>query len=350
MPTTVHAQTFANPLTMKAIIPVAGIGSTLRPHTHTQPKALVPVAGKPILAHIMDALIESGIRDFVLVIGYLGDKIEKYIAATYPDVSVHYVIQEPREGLGQAIWLTKKHIENDREVLIVLGDTIVTLDLQSLLASPVSVLGVQKVDTPGAFGVAEIDRQGMITKLVEKPRIPKSNLALVGIYKITDVAALLEALQFLIENQLKNHSEYHLTDALMKMIEQGAKMTTIQVKNWYDCGRKETLLEANTILLSRGNFRKQAYPEFPGSIVIPPVSIGADCRIEASIIGPNVAIGDNTIIRNSVVRGSIIGSFSELESILLSQSIIGNDTTLKGMSQRLNIGDNTEINFSESNG
>lgn len=335
---------------MKAIIPVAGIGSTLRPHTHTQPKALVPVAGKPILAHIMDALIESGIRDFVLVIGYLGDKIEKYIAATYPHISVHYVVQEPREGLGQAIWLTKEHIEKDREILIVLGDTIVTLDLQSLLASPVSVLGVHKVDVPGAFGVAEVDRQGMITKLIEKPKIPKSNLALVGIYKITDVAALLEALQFMIGNQLKNHGEYHLTDALMRMIERGAKMTTMQVKNWYDCGKKETLLEANTILLNRDEFKKQTYPGFPGSIIIPPVSIGANCRIEGSIIGPNVAIGDNATVRGSVIRGSIIGSFSELQSILLSQSIIGNDTTLKGMSQSLNIGDNTEINFSDPNG
>lgn len=335
---------------MKAIIPVAGIGSMLRPHTHTQPKALVPVAGKPILAHIMDALVESGIRDFVLVIGYLGDKIEKYIAENYPRISVDYVIQEPREGLGQAIWLTKSHIENDRETLIVLGDTIVTLDLQSLLASPISVLGVHKVDVPGAFGVAEVDAQGMIAKLIEKPRIPKSNLALVGIYKITDVAALLEALQFLIGNRLKNHGEYHLTDALMRMIERGAKMTTMQVKNWYDCGKKETLLEANTILLSRGEFSRQSYPEFPGSIVIPPVSIGKHCRIEASIVGPNVAIGDNTAVRGSVVSNSIIGSFSELQSILLSESIIGNDTTLKGMSQRLNIGDNTEINFSDPKG
>jgi glucose-1-phosphate thymidylyltransferase len=333
---------------MKAIIPVAGVGSTLRPHTHTQPKALVPVAGKAILSYIMDDLIAAGIRDFVLVIGYLGDKIEKYITETYPDIQVTYVIQEPREGLGQAIWLTRNYIKDEEEVLIVLGDTIVTLDLPALLASSFSILGVKKVDVPGSFGIAEVDNQGMIRRLVEKPKIPKSNLALVGIYKITEVPALLTALQYIIENQLKTQSEYHLTDALMKMIEDGSKMTTVQVNNWYDCGRKETLLEANAILMNRREFNRHEYTEFPDSIIIQPVSIGKNCTLLSSIIGPNVAIGENTTIRSSVVQNSIIGSFSELENTLLHHSIIGNDSSLKGMTQSLNIGDNTEINFSNT--
>ncbi|MCU0353664.1 MAG: sugar phosphate nucleotidyltransferase [Cytophagales bacterium] len=335
---------------MKAIIPVAGVGSALRPHTHTQPKALVPVAGKAILSYIMDDLIAAGIRDFILVIGYLGDKIEKYISEQYPGLSVTYVIQEPREGLGQAIWLTREYIKAEKEVLVVLGDTIVTLDLQTLLASPYSMLGVKKVDTPGSFGIAELDSQGMIKRLVEKPRIPKSNLALVGIYKITNIAALLAALQHIIENQVKTQNEYHLTDALMKMVEDGAKMTTIEVTNWYDCGRKETLLEANAILMNRAEFKRIDYEGFPGSIFIQPVSIGENCTVVSSIIGPNVAVGDNTVIRSSVIRDSIIGSFSALENTLLNRSIIGNDSSLRGMVQSLNIGDNTEINFSETKG
>ncbi|MDJ1502465.1 sugar phosphate nucleotidyltransferase [Xanthocytophaga agilis] len=333
---------------MKAIIPVAGVGSTLRPHTHTQPKALVPVAGKAILSYIMDDLIAAGIRDFILVIGYLGDKIETYISETYPDIHVTYVIQEPREGLGQAIWLTREHIQNDSEVLIVLGDTIVTLDLQTLLASPISMLGVKKVDTPWSFGITELDNQGTIKKLVEKPKIPKSNFALVGIYKITDIPALLAALQYIIDNQLKTQNEYHLTDALMKMVEDGVKITTIQVNNWYDCGRKETLLEANSILMNRAEFKRKDYPEFTESIIIQPVSIGKNCNIVSSIIGPNVAIGENTVIRSSVIQNSIIGSFSALENTLLHHSIIGNDSSLKGLTQSLNIGDNTEINFSDT--
>jgi len=333
---------------MKAIIPVAGIGSALRPHTHTQPKALVPVAGKAILSYIMDDLVAAGIRDFILIIGYLGDKIEKYISETYPDMQVTYVIQEPREGLGQAIWLTRTYIEQENEVLIVLGDTIVTLDLQALLASPFSILGVKKVDTPGSFGIAELDDHRMIRRLVEKPKIPKSNLALVGIYKITNIPALLSALKYIIENDIKTQNEYHLTDALMRMIENGIKMTTIQVNNWYDCGRKETLLEANTILMNRAEFERRDYSGYTGSVVIQPVSIGKNCTISNSIIGPNVAIGENTVIRSSVIQNSIIGSFSALENTLLCYSIIGNDSSLKGMTQSLNIGDNTEINFSNT--
>jgi glucose-1-phosphate thymidylyltransferase len=333
---------------MKAIIPVAGIGSTLRPHTHTQPKALVPVAGKPILAHIMDALIDGGVSEFVLVIGYLGDKIVKYVSSTYPSIQVEFVVQEPREGLGHAIWLTRPYIEQDEEILIVLGDTIVNVDMEALLKTSNSVLGVKKVDNPCAFGVAELDSQGLIKKLVEKPRIPKSNQALVGLYKITDTKLLLASLQYLIDNKLKTQNEYHLTDALMRMIESGAKMTTISVNHWYDCGKKETLLEANAILLNRLGYKTVTYPQFPDSIIIPPVSIGNDCKINASIIGPNVAIGDHTIIHSSIVGNTIIGSFSEIQNTVLHFSIIGNDTSLKGMSQSLNIGDNTEINFSNN--
>lgn len=331
---------------MKAIIPVAGVGSMLRPHTHTQPKALVPVAGKPILAHIIDSLVEGGIREFILVIGYLGDKIEKYVTKIYPHLDVQYVLQEPRNGLGHAIWLTRSRMEGEKEVLVVLGDTIVTVDLEAFMNSGLSVLGVKKVDTPGAFGVAEVDAQGMIKKLVEKPKIPKSNQALVGIYKIADVPLLFSALEHIMKSPESASGEYHLTDALMRMIEQGAKMRTMQVMSWYDCGKKETLLEANAILLNKHGYKNTAYPQFPGTIIIPPVSIGADCKIEASIIGPNVAIGDDTSIRYSIIQNTIIGSFSELESTVLNQSIIGNDTSLKGMSQSLNIGDNTEINFS----
>jgi glucose-1-phosphate thymidylyltransferase len=333
------------PEPMKAIIPVAGIGSMLRPHTHTQPKALVPVAGKAILAHIIDGLIEGGIRDFVLVIGYLGDKIEKYVTSTYPDIRVEFVVQEPRKGLGHAIWVTHPHIETEKEILIVLGDTIVNVDLKEIIRSPNSVLGVMKVDNPCLFGVAEVDTTGMIRRLIEKPRIPKSNLALVGIYKIADPPLLVRSLQYIMDNQVLTQNEYHLTDALMHMIEQGAPMTTIQVNNWYDCGKKDTLLEANAILLNRLGYRNASYPQFPDSIIVPPVSIGENCQVHGSIIGPNVAIGDNTTIRSSIIRDTIIGSYSALANVVMNYSVIGNDSSLKGLSQSLNIGDSTEINF-----
>lgn len=331
---------------MKAVIPVAGVGSHLRPHTHTQPKALVPVAGKPILAHIMDNLISGGIGDFVLVVGYLGDKIKKFVTRAYPNVRIAFVVQEPREGLGHAIWLTRAHIEAEKEILIVLGDTIVNVDLPSILESDYSVLGVKKVDKPAAFGIAETEGN-VIVRLIEKPKIPKSNLALVGIYKINNPALLVASLQYLIDHNIRTQNDYHLTDALMRMIEAGEKMVAIQVNQWYDCGKKETLLEANAILLERVGSQIADASKFPDSIIIQPVSIGEGCQVQHSIIGPNVAIGDHAKIQASIVENSIIGSFSELDNVVLHRSIIGNDSYLKGLSQSLNIGDNTEINFSK---
>lgn len=333
---------------MKAIIPVAGIGSKLRPHTHTQPKALVPVAGKPILAHIVDTLISGGISEFCFVIGYLGDKIEAFISDYYSkrNLKVEFVIQEPREGIAHALWCARESIRDQPEVLIMLGDTILSLDIQEFLKVPQSVLGTKKVETPGNFGVVEIDSQDNVKRLVEKPKIPKSNLALVGIYKLTRPKLFVEAIENIINQGKKTLGEYQLTDALMEMIEHGESMSVFPVNNWYDCGKKESLLEANAILLRTDEFMSTAEYNFPNTVIIPPVSIADNCRIEQSIIGPDVAIGEDTYVRNSIIENSIIGSFSRLDVAVLNGSIIGSDTILKGPSQSLNIGDNTEINYS----
>lgn len=169
---------------MKIIIPVAGIGSKLRPHTHTQPKALVPVAGKPILAHIVDYYISAGYDEFVFIIGYLGNKIEEFITTRFPNIKASFVVQEPREGSGHAVWLAKDKVHPEDEMLIVLGDTIIDFDLNVLRNSAQSLLGVKKVEDPRNFGVVELDPDGNVLKVSEKPIIPKSNLALVGIYLI----------------------------------------------------------------------------------------------------------------------------------------------------------------------
>ena len=330
---------------MKAIIPVAGIGSKLRPHTHTQPKALVPVAGKPILGHIVDALVKAGIDDFVFITGYLGDKIEAYIRSAYKNLRISFVTQEPREGVGHAVLLTKHEIEGEKEILIMLGDTIINSDLKKFLQHSETLLGVKKVDKPGLFGVVETDRETHVVRLTEKPKIPKSNLALVGIYKISEPTRLIEALEYLVKNSVKNHGEYQLTDALMRMIEQGIPMKTVEVENWYDCGRKESLLEANAILLNKPEFKTVEREEFPDTVIIPPVSIGKNCRISSSVIGPFVAVGDHSCINKSVLENTIIGSYSELENVVLERSVIGNDASLKGLSQSFNIGDSTEINL-----
>ena len=333
---------------MKAVIPVAGIGSRLRPHTHTQPKSLLPVADNTILGHIIDRLSEAGITDFVFIIGYLGEKIENYVRSKYPQLKSEFIVQEPREGLGHALWIARHTYEHEPNVLIMLGDAIVDTDLQPILDAPYSVLGVKKVAKPSLFGVTEVGMDEFVTKLVEKPKIPKSNFALVGLYKIANPKKLIESLEYIIKEDQRTLGEYHLTDALMHMIKSGEKMVKWNIEQWFDCGRKDTLLEANALLLNRPHLRHINYSQqFPGSIIIPPVTIGADCTIVNSVIGPNVAIGESTTITNSILSNSIIGSFSELRFAVMHDSIIGSDASFKGLSHSLNIGDSTEINFGQ---
>jgi glucose-1-phosphate thymidylyltransferase len=328
---------------MKAIIPVAGAGTKLRPHTYTQPKALMPMAGKTILAVIVDALLNEGIEEYIFIIGYLGDKIQDYVMRTYPGLRCTFVTQNDRRGTGHAIWLTKEAVKND-EVLIVFGDTICDFDVQSILKSKVSQIGIRRVDDPRSFGVAEVGEENNVLRVVEKPLIPKSNMAMVGVYKINETAQLFESLDTYLHNRADDDGEYHLTHALQTMIEKGIKFHAFKVNNWFDCGKKETLLETNATLL-KSLAEKTPTPQFPDSVIIPPVNIGAGCKIENSIIGPSVSIGENTTVRSSIIQNSIIGSFAVLDEVVLKSSIIGSDAYIHGMSQSLNIGDNTDIDL-----
>lgn len=331
-----------------AIIPVAGIGSRLRPHTHTQPKALIPVAGKPIVAHIIDKLIAAGIQDFIFVVGYLGDKIEKYISTHYPDQHMRFVIQTSGKGIGHAIYLTKELAEEYNELLIVLGDTIFETQLDKVFASPYSTLGVKKVDDPRLFGVAELSQDKKIVRLIEKPPIPKSNLALIGVYFIRELDALFDALAYNIEHKIKTQGEYHLTDALMKMIDQGVVFKTFDVESWFDCGKKEVLLQTNKLLLKRYQQQDASIvgAGFDNTVIIPPVFIGQGVQISNSVIGPNVSIGDKAILHSCIVTETIIGPFAHLENAILKDTIVGNDAHLRGKIYTLNLGDSAEISFS----
>jgi len=332
---------------MKAIIPVAGAGTKLRPHTYTQPKALIPLAGKTILSIIVDQLTEAGIHEFIFIVGYLGEKIQDYVKEKYPQLTTHFIYQNERQGIGHAILLTKDLVGDD-EIFIVLGDTICEYDVQSVLSNSGSILGVKRVDDPRNFGVAELDEQGNITRVVEKPQIPKSNMALVGIYLIKETSFLFSCLASNINNQLTSYGEYSLTDAIECMINNGAKFHSFKVQNWFDCGKKETLLDSNAKLLKKFGSAISPEHQFENTIIIEPVSIAPGCDIKNSIIGPNVAIGEQTKVNYSIVKDSIIGSFAHLDDIVLTHSLIGSDTEVKGESRSLNIGDNTEIDLGES--
>jgi glucose-1-phosphate thymidylyltransferase len=332
---------------LKAIIPVAGAGTKLRPHTYTQPKALIPLAGKTILRIIVDQLLEAGINEFVFIIGYLGDKIQDYVREKYPDLNATFVHQSERHGIGHAILLTR-NIVGDDEMFIVLGDTICEYDIKELLKTPDSSLCVKRVDDPRDFGVVEQGEDGFISRVVEKPQIPKSNMALVGIYLIRETSFLFNCLENNMRNQVMSRGEFSITDAIECMIEQGARFRSFKVQNWFDCGKKDTLLESNATLLKK--FGGVISPEhnFENTIIIPPVSVAEGCDIKNSIIGPNVTIGEKTTINYSIIKNSIIGSFAHLYDIVLTTSLIGSDTEVKGESRSLNIGDNTEIDLGES--
>lgn len=332
---------------MKAVIPVAGAGTNLRPHTHTQPKPMIPVAGKPILGHIIESLLAAGIREQVFIIGYLGNKIREYVEQTYAgQIEATFVVQEPRKGLAHALWVAREALSGEKDFLIVLGDSIFLSDLPNILQVNGNALGVQAVEVPRHFGVAMLGKDGLIARLEERPDIPKSNLALVGMYKMGDIPVLYEVLEAMMkEPPSEPVGEYFLTTAINGMIARGIAFHPYMVESWHDCGRKKTLLVTNRIMLEE--IRPPVVYQYPGSVIIPPVHIAPGCVIEHAIIGPYVAIAENAVIRNSIVRNSIIGAYAHLDNIVLRTSVVGNDTSIRGRANSVNIGDNTEIDFEE---
>lgn len=330
---------------MKAIIPVAGTGKRLRPLTYTQPKPLIPVAGKPIISFIVDQLIAVGVSDFVFIIGYLGEKIKDFIESNYPEINSAFVNQEERVGSAHAIWLGREYFQDADQVIIFFGDAIIDANLPAIVDSKDSIVGIKRVDNPRQFGVVEIGEDDYISRLVEKPRIPRSNLAMVGCYKIREVDLFIKACAYNLDHEIQSIGEYPLTDALQRMREWGVKLLPYTVDNWFDCGRREVLLETNAIFLDRPGFATEDPPPYDNSIIIHPVHIGANCVISNSIVGPHVTMGDNARMENAIVNNSIIGDFSSIQDIILRSSVIGSDASIKGTHRSLNIGDNTEIDF-----
>ena len=322
---------------MRAIIPVAGVGSRLRPHTFTLPKVLLNVAGKPILGHILDKIIGDGITEATIVVGHMSDKIQEFLSSTYPDFRVQYVEQEERMGLGHAIYLSRETI-GDEPLLIILGDTIFDVDLGPVLSGGDSALGVKAVDDPRRFGVAVV-RDGLITKLVEKPEQPISNLAVVGLYFLRNPRLLVTCLEELVARDMRTKGEYQLTDALQLMIERGEKMRTFPVEGWYDCGKPETLLSTNQSLLEKSSSDRT----MEGVVINGPVYIAPTAQVRNCVVGPYATVGDYAEVTESVVRDSIISERAKVSRVLLDHSIIGNDSVVTGGYKRLNVGGSSEI-------
>lgn len=324
---------------MRAIIPVAGVGSRLRPHTYTLPKVLLNVAGKPILGHILDELVQQGFKEATIITGYMKELVVDYVTGNYP-LKVDFVEQSELRGLGHAIWLAR-HTFTDEPLFIILGDTIFEVDLASVLQSPHSSLGVKTVEDPRRFGVVEM-AGNTVQKLVEKPEVPPTNLAIVGLYYIKQPRLLAECLDHIVSNDLRTRNEYQLTDALQLMIERGETFTTFGVEGWYDCGKPETLLATNRYLLEK----KPLMRECTNTIVIPPVYISPSAVVERSVIGPYATVAEGAIVLNSIVRDSIVSNYSTVDQSMLDRSIVGNNAQVRGNFRRINVGDSSEVDFS----
>lgn len=324
----------------RAIIPVAGVDSRLRPHTHTLPKALIYVAGRPILAHILDDLERLGVKDVVLVIGHMGEAIREYVDREYAHLNRWYIDQPERLGLGHAVRLTREFVIG-HPAFIVLGDTIFRADFSEIVGGDESRIGVREVEDPRRFGIVEV-KDGIATRLVEKPDHPTSNLAIVGVYYIADTKLLFEALDTLVEKDMRTKGEYQLTDALQIMIERGHRIRPFTVDGWYDCGKTETLLLTNRELLELKG-PPTPFVATEGTVIVQPVAIDPSAVIERSIVGPFVSIAARAVVREAIVRDSIVNEDAVVEQILLDGSVIGGSALVRGTYRHLNVGDSSEV-------
>jgi len=322
---------------MRAIIPVAGLGTRLKPHTHSLPKVLLNVAGKPILGHILDKLESENIKKATFIIGYLGEKVKEYVAEHYPEIDAMYAEQKEMLGLGHAIHCAIPTFDGE-ELFIILGDTIFDVDLKVVFAQQNTSLGVKLVQDPSRFGVALLE-DNRVVKLIEKPSELVSRLALVGLYYIKNTDLLKQCLNDVIHKEIKTRGEFQLTDALQLMLDRGEEITTFPVDGWYDCGKPETLIETNRFLLSL----RQNHISIEGVVLNPPVFIADSAKVSNSIIGPNATIAESCVISDSSIRNSIISSGSKIDKVMLENSIIGSKTVIKGNYKKLNAGDSSEI-------
>ncbi|MBN2070645.1 MAG: NTP transferase domain-containing protein [Candidatus Krumholzibacteriota bacterium] len=323
---------------MKAVIPLAGIGKRLRPLTYTIPKALVTVAGKPILGHIVDSLVSMGVTELVPIIGYMGDQIREYLTDNY-DIEMNFVIQEEQKGIAHAVSLTSPYAD-DSELIIILGDTIIDTDLSKVPRSGDCVLGVREVEDPRRFGICEVSG-GRITGIEEKPDHPKSNLAVVGLYYFKNSSLLYRSCEYVIENDIRTRGEYQITDALSHMIDSGAVFVPYEIDNWFDCGKVETLLETNSTLLKG---RKSSYSG-KNTIIIDPCFISDRSEIVDSVIGPDVTVSKGCRIEGSLIRDSIINENCQVEGANLAGSVLGKGVVVKARPARLNVGDDSLVDL-----
>lgn len=327
---------------MKVIIPLAGKGTRLRPHTHITPKPMMKVAGKPVMSYILDDLKQLGtVEQIVYITGHLKEKVEEFARAS-TDIESVFIEQKIQDGTAGAIALARDYV--DQPVLIIFVDTIFDADLTAVKTVDADgIIWVKEVEDYQRFGVVVTDKDGNMTQIVEKPKTPISKRANIGLYYIRNWKLLFEGIDHVLKSP-KNMGEYFLTDAFQYMIEKGAKIRVIDVEGWYDAGKIETMLETNQTMLTKGRARR---PEsLGGSTIVDPVYIEDNVTLRASRIGPNVSVGEGSVIEDSEISNSIVGSGARISKSKVKNSLIGDGTLLEGVNGEVTLGDHSEVKAS----
>jgi glucose-1-phosphate thymidylyltransferase len=326
---------------MKVIIPLAGKGTRLRPHTHVTPKPMLKVAGKPVMAYILEDLKKLGnVEEVIYITGHLKEKVEDYARSFgFPSV---FIEQKVQDGTAGAVALARRHV--DQPVLIIFVDTIFDADLSVTKTTDADgIIWVKEVEDYQRFGVVVTDAEGNMTKIVEKPSTPVSKRANIGLYYIRNWKLLYEGIDWVLK-QPKNKGEYYLTDAFQYMIDKGAKIRVIDVEGWYDAGKIDTLLETNRAMLEKGRARRPTRTD--GCTIVDPVYLEDGVTIRGSTIGPNVTLCAGTVVEDSQLRDTLVGAKSRIVRSALRNSLIGDEAVVEGVRGELTIGDHSEVRVS----
>ncbi len=333
---------------MKVILPVAGKGTRLRPHTFTKPKSLVRVAGKTVLQHVIDGLAKVDVEEYIIITDKNGNIIKQFVDEHYPKIKVSYVTQTELLGPAHAVSLASPRINEGDDVLVVFNDTLFVTDLTRIHILCRDLDGLiysKEVEDYKRFGV-NVMKDGVIVDMVEKPDQPVSKLAQVGLYYMKNGRQFMDYINKAIKNDLRTKGEFYLPEVFKLMIKDGLKLGAPEIEEWLDCGKPETLLETNRYLLERATGN---HIFIEGCVIIPPVSIHPSAEVKHSVIGPYVSIAENCKINESIIRNSVINPNSILHNVMLDESLIGDAVELAGQSQRMNIGDNSVIDLSGRN-
>ena len=326
---------------MKVIMPVAGKGTRLRPHTHLVPKPMLRIAGRPVIDYVMEDLQALGnVEQIIYITGHLKEKVERFAREQTPFPSV-FVEQTEQRGTADAVALARPHV--DQPVMIVFVDTIFDADFSVVKRSDADgIIWVKEVEDYQRFGVVVTDAAGNMTKIIEKPSEPISKRANIGLYYIKNWRLLFEGIDHVMR-QPPNKGEYYLTDAFQYMIDNGAKIRVEDVEGWYDAGKIDTLLETNqTILEKRKAARRPANLDGSAKIV-EPVYIEEGATVKDSTVGPNVSIGAGTVVEGSTLKHTIVGAKSKIRGATLTNSLVGDEVVLEGVRGEVTVGDHSEV-------